>query len=107
MKLHTIAQNISAFMKRILFRPVHLQREEREISGRIRIEVDGKEVLNKAYHSQIYRYHLIEQTKSKYEKISAIYISPDEQSQAGSDTYVDRRGVSNIINYDGIPYYDQ
>jgi len=102
-----IFQKLITYMQRLFLIPPDTSTSESRISGRIRIEVDGKEVVNKAYRSKVYRYYIIEEAINKYEKISAIYITPDEQPETGQDTFLDRHGVSDIINNDHPLFYPQ
>lgn len=65
--------------------------------GRIRIEVEGKQVANRHYSTAGYRDEVINEFLLKYEKI-AVIISPDEQPQKRPGVDDCRRGVSNIID---------
>lgn len=65
--------------------------------GRIRIEVEGKQVANRHYSTVEYRDNVINEFLAKYEKIDVI-ISPDEQPQKRPGVDDCRRGVSNIVN---------
>lgn len=65
--------------------------------GRIRIEVEGKQVANRHYSTVEYRDEVINKSLDKYEKI-AVIISPDEQPQKRPGVDDCRRGVSNIVN---------
>lgn len=65
--------------------------------GRIRIEVDGKQVANRWYSTKEYRENTINEFLLKYEKIEII-ISPDEQPQKRPGVDDCRRGVSDIVN---------
>lgn len=65
--------------------------------GRIRIEVDGKQVASRWYSTVGYRNEVINEFLLKYEKIEVI-ISPNEQPQKRPGVDDCRRGVSNIID---------
>lgn len=65
--------------------------------GRIRIEVEGKQVASRWYSTKEYRTEVINEFLLKYEKIEII-ISPDEQPQKRPGVDDCRRGVSNITN---------
>jgi len=65
--------------------------------GRIRIEVNGKQIVSRWYSTAAFREKLINEALLKYEKIEVI-ISPDEQPQKRPGVDDCRRGVSNIID---------
>ncbi|KAA2242839.1 hypothetical protein F0L74_09935 [Chitinophaga agrisoli] len=70
------------------------------MAGRIRIEVDGKQVADRNYSSLAKRQEIINEFLDKNEKIE-IYINPDEQQDKRPIPFDFRRGVNDIIDRSG------